>query len=130
MRPSAFRQHRENLGLTQQQLADFLGVSKGWVQWREDGSSPVPRWCNYAIAFMVVFNTEPPYTRTGLQAKMIDTRAMHGITQRQLGTILGVSIDTVLKAETGQHVRIGWGYAIAWIRLYGTHLPFPDRLVR
>lgn len=49
MSPSAFKRNRERLGLTQQKMADELGVARRTLQNWEAGSNPVPRAVDLAL---------------------------------------------------------------------------------
>jgi hypothetical protein len=49
------------------------------------------------------------------------------ITYEEFGEIVGISRETVCQIITGQRYRgIGLPFVIAWVRLYGSRLPFRE----
>jgi len=118
---------RRVLGLTQGDAANLCGRSRHWIIDIEDGTTPIPRWLNYGMAFCRVFKPIQPYPDPDeLAAKMVEVRGFYNLTQAELGDLLGLHRETVLLAEKGQPRPMGIGFAVAWIVLYGSRLPYPS----
>jgi transcriptional regulator with XRE-family HTH domain len=58
MRPHIFRQHRRDLGLTQDEFADALGLSKRQVGRYEAGRAPIPPRTVLAVEALVAKSVE------------------------------------------------------------------------
>ena len=76
-----------------------------------------------------MYGVHVPFGPDETAGKMREFRKRWGITQDDLGNLLGLSRDVIIVAEKGRPRPMGIAFAIAWIDFYGSRLPFPTLLV-
>lgn len=126
MRGGDIARWRSLYGLDQASAAALCGRKRHWLIRIETGRQPVPRWLNYLVAWTMLYGLETPYTPEQFPERLTDTRKRWVLTQTEIGNILGIGSDHIGSIEGGHPRPLGLVYALAWIRLYGSRLPFPD----
>lgn len=129
MRPRDISIWRNALGLTQAEVAAACGRQRDWCCRLENGDIPIPRWFIYLVAWTRLYGVQVPFSAADTPAKMRELRERWGITQVDLGNLLGLSRDVIIAAEKGRPRPMGIAFAIAWIDFYGSRLPFTTLLV-
>lgn len=110
--PSALRRIRQARGLTQQQLAEAIGVARTYVVYwershvdpnsgRARGVQPEP---DTLVALAELLGVKPHELTTvdPQQATLADLRTWAGLTQRQLAARVGVAGPTISSIEQGR----------------------------
>src|SRR5579871_4547926 len=114
---------RNNIGLTQEGLAEFLGVSRRTVgAWEAGSKYPTPHHLKHLIAFAIEQGAFP----AGEEAESVRSlwRASHQkvlLDERWLAGLLAFSAsDTPPEPPPQhQHQRLDWGGALAIPNFYG-----------
>lgn len=96
----------------------------------EDGADtkPPPRWVRYLVAFTWQFGVDHhPFPADEIARTSIKTRELFHLNQDDLAKALGVNLWTLQQIERGHYHResVGLGFALLWIRMWGTRMPFP-----
>lgn len=109
-------------------MADMLGVTYGTYHEWKTGEDYYPTALTYAMAWTLLYGPRPPYDGPVAIAKAIASFVRdRRIRQSHMAEIMGVTPLTAGKWINGDSEPAKYhGYAIAWIRLYGARIPFPN----
>ena len=98
------RDHRHAWGLTQIELEEKLNIPKGTISRFERGSTPPISMLETIYSFLAEDPPDPPFTDAQLaelDRRLRDHRHAWGLTQAELGEILGVSAYILGRCENG-----------------------------
>ena len=100
----ALRRTRMLAGITQQELSAQLGIDDDTISHTETGKHP-PTWHNAAIlqAWLDEASKTPAIDGAALRA----ARLARGLSKRGMADIVGISVDTLIRAEAGAYSPLG-----------------------
>ena len=127
MRPRDVVRWRQALAMTQAEAAELCGRERSWLHGIESGERPIPRWLHYLVGWTYLFGTNDHFGASEASTAIRRMRKAWGVTQVELGKIFGVSRDVIMAAEKASLRPAGIAFAIAWVALYGSRLPFPSK---
>jgi transcriptional regulator with XRE-family HTH domain len=97
---SRLRKKRLARGLTRKALGDLLGVtSRSICGWEQGEVTPHPTSISKILDFL---NYEPEPGSLSLGERLRTARRRAGLRQNDLSTLLGISLRTITKVETGR----------------------------
>lgn len=95
------RARRIDLGLFQKEVAERIGVHPLTItNWEDSASQPPVQYIPAIIRFL---GYDPSPEATTFPGRLIYSRRVRGLTQKQLATELGVNPTTVRNWENSQH---------------------------
>ena len=105
--PQTFGEHlrkrRLDSGLLQRELAEKLGVTTQSIRfWETNTTRPMNEYMPRVIEFLG-YDPSPKANSKDISEFLKRYRRKHGLSQRQLASVLGVDNSSISSWETGQH---------------------------
>lgn len=114
-------------GLDDKEAAAVMGMSVNSYRSMADGFKTTPRYINYFMAWSYLYGLKKPYENDALAQCARTTARMLSLTNEGMAATIGVATNTLFETwEADDSWPPTVGAAFAWIRMYGSRLPFPD----